>query len=211
MKKISVAIVSECTIHYHGFKKILYDERDSIYVNNESFSFQDVLKKNLRDTDIIIISMHDLCFAGIEQLHEVVSHNPEVRIIISCVDGKDKKAISLLAYGIKGILYNTDPPHIIVKAIKKVHEGELWIKRDIMAGFIDSSFSYAPEIFTVNEHTLTKREREVLYMVAKGFSNGDIADKIGVSVTTVKTHIYRIFKKTNIKNRAEAASYLKGI
>jgi DNA-binding NarL/FixJ family response regulator len=48
-------------------------------------------------------------------------------------------------------------------------------------------------------------------MLARGFSNSDIAEEICVSIATVKTHIYRIFKKTNIKNRTEAVSYLKGL
>jgi DNA-binding NarL/FixJ family response regulator len=211
MNKINVAVIAECNIIQTGFQSILAEEKNNIILYNSHLRFKDFTNSYLKDIDIVIVNMQDLSFIGIEKLHEAISTNPDCRIIMCCVDESDKKVPSLIAYGIKGIIYNNDSPHTIVKAIKKVYEGELWIKREILTQFIESSFSYSVDTIGNNDSTLTRREREILFMLAKGFSNNDIAEEIGVSVATVKTHIYRIFKKTNIKNRAEAAGYLKGL
>jgi LuxR family transcriptional regulator of csgAB operon len=208
-KKINVFVVAGCSITCAAFNTLLDKESDTINLCEDMFTFDEMISCERKDIDILLICMKILHFTGIEKFHELCTQNPNIRMIVFNADASDKKVLSLIAYGVKGIIYTNDPPDHIIKSIKKVHEGELWIKREILTQFIESS--YPIDITSNSESVLTKREREILYMLAKGYSNNDIMKKLGVSLTTVKTHIYRIYKKTNIKNRAEAASYFKGL
>jgi DNA-binding NarL/FixJ family response regulator len=207
-KKINVSIVTGCSINCETFDNFFSRENDSINFNEKMRSFDELINVRNEDIDILLICMKILHFAGIEKFHKLCIQNPNIRVIIYNVDADDKKVMSLIAYGVKGIIYTNDPLNSFIQSIKKVYAGEMWIKREVLQQFIESS--YPLDAMSGNENVLTKREREILYMVAKGYSNKDIMKKLGVSLTTVKTHIYRIYKKTNIKNRAQAASYFRG-
>jgi len=197
MIKINVVVVTECNFLYQGIKSILLkNENNNITLKDIPISYNDFSRKKQKDTDIIIVNMQELIYKGIGKLHTSIMNDPTGKIIVCCVAHDDKKIQTLLAYGIKGILYNTDSPEIVVKAIKKVHDGELWIRREIMSQYIESSLTYSTDLTDYNENILTKRENEILFMLGKGVSNNEIAESIGVSLATVKTHIYRIFKKT---------------
>ncbi|HKJ32179.1 MAG TPA: response regulator transcription factor [Balneolales bacterium] len=106
--------------------------------------------------------------------------------------------------GIKGFFYVHDPLDIFLKGIGAVLDGKLWLSRDIMARFILES-NNKDKSFKKDSDNLTERQIEILAMIAVGATNDEIADKLFVSPHTVKTHLYRIFKKINVPNRVQAA------
>jgi DNA-binding CsgD family transcriptional regulator len=115
--------------------------------------------------------------------------------------GIEEKAVML---GIRGFFYEHDSLEIFLKGIRAVFNGELWFPRKIMTKCIlkNKIREPSPEEDRV---VLTKRENEVLAMVAVGASNEDIADRLCISPHTVKTHVYNIFKKIDVPNRLQAA------
>ena len=115
--------------------------------------------------------------------------------------GIEEKAVML---GVRGFFYEHDSMEIFLKGIRAVFDGELWFPRKIMTKCIlkNKMRELSPE---ENRVALTKRENEVLTMVAVGASNEDIADRLCISPHTVKTHVYNIFKKIDVPNRLQAA------
>ena len=115
--------------------------------------------------------------------------------------GIEEKAVML---GVRGFFYEHDSMEIFLKGIRAVFDGELWFPRKIMTKCIlkNKIQETSPE---ENRVALTKRENEVLTMVAVGASNEDIADRLCISPHTVKTHVYNIFKKIDVPNRLQAA------
>jgi DNA-binding CsgD family transcriptional regulator len=115
--------------------------------------------------------------------------------------GIEEKAVML---GIRGFFYEHDSLEIFLKGIRAVFDGELWFPRKIMTKCIlkNKIRTPSPEEDRV---VLTKREHEILTMVAVGASNEDIADRLCISPHTVKTHVYNIFKKIDVPNRLQAA------
>jgi LuxR family transcriptional regulator of csgAB operon len=106
--------------------------------------------------------------------------------------------------GIRGFFYEHDPRDRFLKGIVAVLNGELWLSREIVSKCIlegKGQDQSAQETRAI----LTPRQVEILALVAVGASNEEIADKLCISRHTVKTHLYKIFKKIDVPNRLQGA------
>lgn len=133
---------------------------------------------------------------------------PRCLLVFFNVDPKKEDEGELVRRGVRGAFYRSDPPKLLSKGVLAILEGELWYSRKILSRFLlkeKTMETPAPGPGGHAETFLTPREREVLLWVAAGESNQAIADKLGISLHTVKTHIYRIFKKIQVPNRFQAA------
>ena len=110
----------------------------------------------------------------------------------------------LVKKGVRGIFYNDDPLPNLAKGVPAILNGELWYSRkDLMKVILDANpdGQMAMEIKAL----LTAREREILVLVASGINNNQIAENLGISRNTVKTHLYNIYNKIQVPNRLQAA------
>lgn len=132
-------------------------------------------------------------FRGIECYVALFNVKPE--------SGIENTAIQ---YKIRGIFYINDPPEILAKGIQDILKGQLWFSRQILTECLLSnkiSYRLSKSVRTA----LTPREKEILGMIGSGISNNKIADTLCISVHTVKTHLYNIYKKVRVSNRTQAA------
>jgi LuxR family transcriptional regulator, positive regulator of biofilm formation len=104
---------------------------------------------------------------------------------------------------IRGLFYKDDSRQVFIKGVRTILEGRLWLTRKMLSECIlmpqEQSNSSRPEI-----KVLSGRERMILQHVASGASNQEIADSLGISIHTVKTHLYKIYRKINVPNRLQA-------
>jgi DNA-binding NarL/FixJ family response regulator len=115
--------------------------------------------------------------------------------------GIEKRAFNK---GVKGFFYRDDSLQQMLKGLRSLIQGEIWVSREILVTVALQSRMKASR--TVREKAdLTHREAEILTLLSIGLSNDDIADKLFISSNTVKTHLYRVFKKINVPNRLQAA------
>ncbi len=106
---------------------------------------------------------------------------------------------------INGIFYAHDEEHFLVKGLQKVMEGECYFSRKLASYLIMHSGNYR---YDNQESTiLTFREKEILNKLRIGASNVEIAQSLFISESTVKTHLYHLFKKISVKNRTQAVSW----
>lgn len=110
-----------------------------------------------------------------------------------------------LTNNIQGLFYKEDPPDVINKGISAILKGDLWYSRTSLKKYIIESNSSKDISEHVNASNLTFREREILTLIAAGCSNRTISDNLSISTSTVKNHIYKIFRKINVPNRLQAA------
>ncbi len=114
--------------------------------------------------------------------------------------GIESTAISC---GVCGVFYNNESVNQFPRGLRAILDGELWFSRRAMADLLRSSNGIA----TANTETnveLTQRELEILHKIAGGADNGEISTALFISPHTVKSHIYSIYKKINVKNRFQA-------
>jgi len=104
---------------------------------------------------------------------------------------------------IQGFFYEHDPLDVFLKGIEAVLDGKLWLSRDIMTRFILEGTDKDKSIKKGSDN-LTERQFEILALVSVGATNDEISDRLCISPHTVKTHLYKIFRKINVPNRVQA-------
>jgi len=111
--------------------------------------------------------------------------------------------------GAAGVLSSDQPGDVLVKAIKKVHAGELWLDRAGTAGVVKRLAHRHGDIDpdTMKIASLTRREREIVSLVAEGLNNKDIAGRLCISEATARNHLTSILDKLELANRFELAVY----
>ncbi|MEW5736593.1 MAG: response regulator transcription factor [Thermodesulfobacteriota bacterium] len=122
--------------------------------------------------------------------------------------GQDKRMVrEAMNRGVRGVFYETMPLPIFAKGVRMILSGELWYSRETLTTFLLEPESEAglPEQVA---QSLTPREREILLRIASGASNQEIADDLFISLHTVKSHIYNIYKKIDVPNRLQAALWV---
>ncbi|MBI5844120.1 MAG: response regulator transcription factor [Deltaproteobacteria bacterium] len=122
--------------------------------------------------------------------------------------GKERKLTrEAMSRGMRGVFYDNMPLPIILKGIKAILSGELWYSRETLTTFLLEPEHEATLPEQVAK-TLTAREREILLRIAAGSSNQEIGEDLFISLHTVKSHIYNIFKKIDVPNRLQAALWV---
>ncbi|MBA35448.1 MAG: hypothetical protein CMI14_08455 [Oleispira sp.] len=109
---------------------------------------------------------------------------------------------------VNGIFYKESSQQQLVKGITAIFEGEFWLSRRILAQYLERTRS-KPRKVTHNANLLTRREKQILNLTATGATNTEIAEHLSVSMHTVKTHIYNLFKKIDVSNRIQAVNWAK--
>ena len=127
-------------------------------------------------------------------------------VVLFNVDSSLKIETELLGLGIWGIFYEEDPPSSLPLGVKAICRGEIWLSRQLMSSCLEN-FRRRNDSDDQSEKksSLTMRECEVLKMLSSGSGNEQIATDLCVSIHTVRSHLYHIFKKLDVANRHQAA------
>ena len=141
------------------------------------------------------------------------SHLPEAStdFYFACVNVPHDSTIAANAInvGVQGIFYENDSLDTLKRGIKAILKGELWFSRDTLsatlANLVEEKKTLKSSHREVsNKIRLTKREKEILKYIALGKTNEEIAQKLHISILTVKTHVRNIYSKINVPNRIQA-------
>lgn len=116
-------------------------------------------------------------------------------------EGIEEQAIPL---GVRGFFYEQDTPEQFLRGIRAVLAGALWLPKGIVTRSFQEN-NPNPHVLRRNATVLTRREAEILGLVAMGARNEEIADQLCISPNTVKAHVYNIYRKINVPNRLQAA------
>lgn len=174
----------------HGLKKFQREHNGKkylIFLDCATISGQDAFEKALSAEGLKDEANTILC----------INVAPEARL--------EKAA---LEHGIRGVVYDHLPIEMYHRAARAVLKGELWYSRDVLEKHFlkDDAGEYVPaDVGT----TLTRREKEILKLLAMGMRNQEIACKLFISPHTVKTHAYNLYKKIQVSNRFEAVQWLE--
>ncbi len=119
------------------------------------------------------------------------------------VNGTEKE---LVRTGIRGIFYTHHSQDVILKGIKAILKEELWLPRTLLNTIFlkYQNYDHDSEIFG----PLSFREKQILDLLSTGYTNALLADKLCISIHTVKTHIYNIYRKINVNNRLQAVQWI---
>jgi DNA-binding NarL/FixJ family response regulator len=167
----------------------------------------------LEKPDVVLLDLNvcpqDKC---LDLLPELLSANSQSRIIL-LTDVRDTETLHrAIELGAMGFVHWERAPAELVKAIEKVHAGEVWFDRSLTASIITSRSrpAEAKRFYAATNKisSLSGREREVIPLVGEGLRNKEIADRLFISETTVRHHLTSIFYKLDVSNRLELIVFL---
>lgn len=197
--KIKVAIIEDEPDILSGYVFILNQTKEYSCVGF-STAEKALLAFEKEKFQVALMDVNLPGMSGIELTKILKSKYPHLLILMFTVYENSENVFKALKAGANGYLLKQSTPVELLKAIDEALTGGAPMTASI-ARMVVSSFS---QIQDSNQHNLSNREIEVLEKLAEGYRYSDIADKLFISVSTVRSHIYNIYEKLHVSNRTEA-------
>ena len=153
--------------------------------------------------DVVLLDVHLPGGGGRAVLTEVLPVRPESRFLALSVSDAAEDVISVIRAGARGYVTKSISPDELAGAIRRVHDGDA-VFSPRLAGFVLDAFrGAAPAGLDPEMDQLTPRERDVLRLIARGFTYKEVGQELHLSVKTVETHVSSVLRKLQLSNRYE--------
>ena len=197
-----VMIVDDHPVTRDGLRAALGTAEDVEIVGEASSGEEAVKVVNEVEPDVVFMDVRMPGMNGIEATKAIRQGNPDTRVILFTVDESRASIAEAIQAGVSGYLLKDVGVDELVSAARLALEGKAVIHPTLTRAFIE-------EVRLVDrkpEAPLSRREIEILQRVAYGATTKEVADKLGISPHTVKTHLERIFEKLGANDRAQAVA-----
>lgn len=171
------------------------------YIGNAENCENVLAEMEKHSPDVVLMDINMPIVDGIEGLKLIKTHFPQIKVLIQTAYDDSEKIFTSISNGASGYILKSDNPKRILQAIEEVHEGGASMNPAIAKRVLEY---FMP---TKEAEILTPKEKEVLKFLAEGFSYKMIADKLGVSYSTINSHIKNIYEKLHISSLGEAISW----
>ncbi len=214
MTKIRVLLAEDHTIVRKGLRALLDDEPTIEVIGEAENGREAVEKTEALRPDIVIMDHTMPLLNGLEATRQIRDHSPAVKILILTMHTNEEYIFEFLQAGAAGYLVKQSAPTDLVAAIFAIQQGQSYLSPAISKTVIDE---YLRQGVAGGKGStpdpLTAREREIIQLVAEGFSNREIADQLHISVKTVGVHRLNLMQKLDLHSPTELTKYAirKGI
>ena len=213
--KIRIVVADDHPIFRDGLCKLLALEEDFEVVAQaqDGREVLDVLQQH--EPDILLLDLKMPGLDGLGTLQRLQSVRNRTRVIVLTASDDKNEFVQAMKLGTSGIVLKQTATDLLIKSIRKVHAGEIWLDSHTTAAVIRQFVSAEeapppPQTQAPRERErspLSQREREIVALVAQGFKNKEMAEKMFISEQTVKNHLHNIFDKLGVSDRLELALY----
>ena len=201
---IRVLLVDDQPLLRKGFRMVLESEGDLEVAGEAADGLEAIAEVDRTRPDVVLMDIRMPNLDGVEATRRIA---PESKVLILTTFDLDEHVYEALRAGASGFLLKDVPPEELVHAIRVVAGGDAVVAPNITRRLLDRFASSLP---TAQPQTpkaldaLTERELEVLTLMGRGLSNGEIAGELYLGETTVKTHVGRVLMKLQLRDRVQA-------
>jgi DNA-binding NarL/FixJ family response regulator len=205
-----VLIADDQALVRAGFRMILDSQPDIRVVGEARDGEEAVRRQRCLRPDVVLMDIRMPVLDGLEAARRILRDNAgECRVVMLTTFDLDEYVYAALRSGASGFLLKDVAPEGLIAAVRQVAVGDALLAPSITRRLVER-FARPRETRPIDpaaRTTLTPREGEVLRLVARGMSNGEIAHELVLSEATVKTHVARVFHKLDVRDRAQAVVY----
>jgi DNA-binding NarL/FixJ family response regulator len=204
---IRVLVADDHAIFRDGLRKLL-EAADDVQIVGEAANGVECTKMLQKyKPDILLLDLRMPEKDGLGVLEETNFDLLGTRVIILTAAEDDRDVVRAMRLGARGVVLKQSASALLLKSIRKVSDGEIWLDNRMTAEVIDA-FKKSAELGQRREKPLlSDREKEIVQLVAQGFRNREIGEKLFISEQTVKNHLHNIFDKLGVSDRLELALY----
>lgn len=160
--------------------------------------------------DVVLLAVDPAVEASVELLHQLAVIASRWRTVVLTVSSHEMLHARAIELGARGVVTRDQPGEVLIKAINKVYAGELWLDRAHTAAVVSRlarGRSAEDDPDRAKVETLTRREREIVDLVAEGLKNRQIAERLFISEATVRNHLTSILDKLDLSDRFQLAVF----
>ena len=158
--------------------------------------------------DVVLLDVHLPGGGGAEVIKQVTAKAPEVKFLALSVSDAAEDVIGVIRAGARGYVTKSISSEELVEGIQRVASGDA-VFSPRLAGFVLDAFSGAVDLASIDEELdrLSSREREVLKLIARGYSYREVARELFISIKTVETHVSSVLRKLQLGNRHQLTKW----
>ena len=209
--KIKIVVADDHPIFRDGLCKLLALEEDFQVVAQAQDGKQVLEVLQEYEPDILLLDLKMPGIDGLATLQRLQAMKHRTKVIVLTASEDKNEFIQAMKFGTSGIVLKQTATELLIKSIRKVYAGEIWLDSHTTAAVM-RQFATADDMPAApppprERPPLSQREREIVALVAQGFKNKEMAEKMFISEQTVKNHLHNIFDKLGVSDRLERALY----
>jgi DNA-binding NarL/FixJ family response regulator len=199
-----IAIVEDNAALGNGLRKIVESAEDFRCLGVWTTAEEALKKVDAFRPQVVLMDINLPGMSGIEATARIKQHLPEIQVIMVTVYRDHDQIFAALKAGASGYLLKRSTPEEVRQAIRDVRSGGAPMSAEIARRVVEA-FHQPVKSTEADEVKLSKRETEILEWLTKGLANKEIADRLDISVETVRVHLRRVYEKLHVHSRTEAA------
>jgi DNA-binding NarL/FixJ family response regulator len=204
---IRVLVADDHAIFREGLRKLLEGAGDIAVVGEAGDGEEAVRLLHKLKPDVLLLDLRMPVKDGLGVLEEMNGDSAQTRVILVTEGENEHDVVRAMRLGARGVVWKQSASALLLKSIRKVNAGEIWLDNRMTAELIDAFKKSSDSGARREKPLLSPREKEIVHLVAQGFRNREIAEKLFISEQTVKNHLHNIFDKLGVSDRLELALY----
>ena len=204
MKELSILLVDDHQIIIDGLRSLV-NSVDGLSVIGEANNGKEAIELlQVLDADVVLMDIDMPVMNGLDATKAIKAKSGKTKVLILSMHCESAMVKELIEIGVDGYLLKNASKEELIQAITKVSEGQQYFATDVTLSLLNKD---KPLLYTNPEVELTKRETEILKLIADGFSNKEIGEQLYISHRTVDTHRTNLMKKLEVNNIAGLISF----
>ena len=199
-----IAIVEDNAALGNGLRKIVESAEDFRCIGVWTSAEEALKKVDAFRPQVVLMDINLPGMSGIEATARIKQHLPETQVIMVTVYRDHDQIFAALKAGASGYLLKRSTPEEVRQAIRDVRSGGAPMSAEIARRVVEA-FYQPVKLPDADAVKLSKRETEILELLTTGLANKEIADRLTISVETVRVHLRRVYEKLHVHSRTEAA------
>jgi DNA-binding NarL/FixJ family response regulator len=204
MEPLTVVIADDHQFFRDGVRALLDAQLDMECVG-EAATGEEVIRLSAEvQPDVVLMDVQMPGMSGVEATRQIVSSSPQIRVLVVTMFEDDHLVFAAMRAGARGYLLKGTRHEDMVRAIRAVGSGDAIFSPAIAVKLVDYFAALQPRHSTLVFPDLSSREREILALLAQGYKNAEIADRLVISSKTVRNYVSNIISKLQVADRAQA-------